>query len=336
MSSQSILSINMEEFNKQENFYNKIIESLLNEKMEIRFKNIKWSEDIIFNKNEILLDEFIKDDNKLKDHILLIGDYKDKIILNYDIINKTWNKMESTFGAEYEFLDYSCMIKYKHDLILITGGCVYSNYRNTASRNTYLAKVISKEQITFSEFKPMLMERFSHGNCIVKGVPYVFGGHNGVTTLNSMEYYDEKEGLWKTISTGMNMEREIFAHCVVKDRYIYVFGGFNDTHLDTIEKFDTLGANSNSHKWRLLNIKMKRPLQNATAVTISEDQIVLIGGYNGTMHKNIDILYLNSMCWTSVDKLKVPRRRSHCYKYENSVINIVNFRLLYSVEKVQM
>ncbi len=134
------------------------------------------------------------------------------------------------------------------------------------------------------------------------------------------EFYDEKEKLWK-IGGNMIIEREIFAYCTLKDRYIYIFGGFNDNHLDTIEKYDSL-----HHKWRLLNIKMKRPLQNASAVTISDDQIVLIGGYNGNLHKCIDILNLSTQTWTSLDKMKmiVPRRRSHCYKFDDKVSYMLN------------
>lgn len=315
MSNQNILSLNMEEFSKEENEINTMIENLISEKTQIKFKDIKWNEDIIFNRRDILLEEFIKEETKLKDHIVFFGDCKDKIILTYDLDNKNWNKIETALSGEYEYLDYSSTCQFKTDTILITGGCIYSNYKTTASKNSYIAKFVTKDQISFCEFKPMISERFSHGMSIIKGVPYVYGGHNGTTTLNSTEYFDEKENCWKINQSNMNIEREIFAHCVVKDRYIYIFGGFNDTHLDSIEKFDTL-----QNKWRLLNVKMKKAFQNSTAVCISEDQIVLIGGYNGLMHKSIDILNLTNLQWTSVDKLKIPRRRAHCYKYNDKIL----------------
>jgi hypothetical protein len=316
LSNQAILSINMEEFNRKDREYSEKMENLVNEKSKIKFKTIKFNDDAVFSKKEIILENFLSEESKLKNHILLLGDYKDRVILNYDISNKKWTKMESTFGGEFNFLDYSCICQYKNDVLLIAGGCVYSNYRNTASKNCYLAKVISKDQITFTEFKTLNNERFSHGICVVKGTPYVFGGHNGLNTLNTIEYFDDREVCWKISPSTMFVEREIFAHCVVKDRYIYAFGGFNDTHLDSIEKFDTV-----NHKWRMLNVKMKKSLQNSTAVPINDDQIALIGGYNGTMHKSIDILNLTTMTWTSVDKMKVPRRRSHCYKFEDKVRN---------------
>ena len=315
MHDSEILSIDMNSLTAMDQEITESIENLINCKSKIKFKTIKWTDDIIFNKREILLAEAMRSESRLKSHILLFGDSKDRTILNFDLASRKWTKMEQTFSREFESLDYSSIAQYKPDTILITGGCIYSNYRNTATKNTYLANVIKENQITFSEFKPMICERFSHGLVVVKGVPYVFGGHNGICALNTMEAYDEKESQWKP-QCNLIVEREIFSHCVVKDRYIYVFGGFNDTHLDTIEKFDTL-----TNKWRMLNVKMKKSLQNSTAVTINDDQIALIGGYNGLMHKSIDILNLVTFNWISIDKMKVPRRRSHCYKYEDKVMS---------------
>lgn len=34
----------------------------------------------------------------------------------------------------------------------------------------------------------------------------------------------------------MEVEREIFAYCSIKQRYIYVLGGFNVNHFDSIER----------------------------------------------------------------------------------------------------
>lgn len=112
----------------------------------------------------------------------------------------------------------------------------------------------------------------------------------------------------------MNIEREIFAYCSVKERYIYVFGGFNLNHLDSIERYDTV-----YDKWKLLNVKMKRPLQNASAVTISNEKIILIGGYNGALHKCVDILDLFTKNWTSVEYMQSPRRKAHPFKYKNKI-----------------
>lgn len=313
MTDSEVLSIDMKSLVSIEKEITDKIENLANYKQRINFKTIKWTNDAIFSRKEYILEDIIKSQSILSNHIILFGDSKDRTIINFDLCCKTWTKMEQAFTKEFESLDYSCICQYKPDTILITGGCIYSNYRNTATKNTFLAKIIKENQITFTEFKPLLSERFSHGISVLKGIPYVFGGHNGLSSLNTMEAYDEKDGVWKQMGS-LIVEREIFAHCVVKERFIYVFGGFNETHLDTIEKYDI-----QTNKWRLLSVKMKKCLQNASAVTINDEQIAIIGGYNGTMHKSIDILNLITFTWTSVEKMKVPRRRSHCYKYQDKV-----------------
>lgn len=277
-------------------------------------KNSSYSSSAIYPKKENF------------NHVLFFGDSKDKLILNYSFENDAWNVLETVcIDSSFELQDYSSVSSFSSGDILLTGGCQYTNYRNTAQKSTYLIKFNSKV-IHIFPFKPMIVDRFSHGSLIIKDVPYVFGGHDGNETLSSLEYYDEKETKWKFLSF-MNIEREIFAYCCVKQRYIYVFGGFNVNHLDTIERYDIV-----YDKWKLLNIKMKRPLQNATAVEIdyglnssvpagnssfNSTKIVLIGGYNGALHKVIDILDMETKTWTTLDYMQVPRRKSHCFKYKN-------------------
>ena len=67
---------------------------------------------------------------------------------------------------------------------------------------------------------------------------------------------------WERIA-NLNQRRCTMPAIVFEDSYIYVFGGFNVNHLDSIERYDVV-----YDKWKLLNVKMKRPLQNATAVDI--------------------------------------------------------------------
>jgi len=114
----------------------------------------------------------------------------------------------------------------------------------------------------------------------------------------------------------MIIEREIFAHAVIKNKYIYVFGGFKETNLDTIEKFD-----SEKKTWELLPVQMPRPVQNGSAVTINDQEIYLIGGSNGNFQSFIDIFNVDLKIWKSAElTLKIPRRRSHCFYHNNKVI----------------
>jgi len=245
--------------------------------------------------------------------VLFFGDYKEKIIMSYNLNLNVWSKVEASQADEsFELLDYSSVSTFPNGDMLLTGGCQYTNYNNSAQKTAYLIKFVSN-MVRILPFRSLITDRFSHGSLIIKNIPYVFGGHDGNETLSSLEFYDDHENKWKFLSF-MNIEREIFAYCAVKQRFIYVFGGFNVNHLDSIERYDTI-----YDRWKLMNFKMKRPLQNSTAVEIDNSRIVLIGGYNGALHKCVDILDLETKTWTSLEFMKVPRRKSHCFLYRNKI-----------------
>lgn len=205
---------------------------------------------------------------------------------------------------------------FNNGTILLSGGCIYRNYKNTASKNAFLLTV-KDEKIYYQPFKDMNNKRFSHGSLVVREKAYVFGGHDGNETLASLEYFDNEEFKWAGLQY-MHIEREIFAFCKFRNRYIYVFGGYNSNHLDSIERYDTI-----TDSWKLLSTRLKRPLQNAAAIELDYHSIVLIGGYNGTMHKCVDIFYVLESKWISLDNLQVPRRKPHCYTFNNKVFRLI-------------
>lgn len=256
--------------------------------------------------------DVINKDNDMSNNIIFFGYSKDNMIINYNMKDDKWSRLEYFYADKFKFLDFSASAAFSNSQILITGGCLYTNYRDTASNLTFLFKNI-ENQLTISLYKPMLINRFSHGCLIIKNTPYVFGGHNGEDSLSSMEYYDEYEDKWKFLSS-MNIDREIFGYCCLKDRYIYVFGGFNSNNMDSIERYDII-----YDSWKLLSYKMKRSLQKVTALSIDDSRIALIGGYNGAFHKCIDVLDVKTKIWTSLEYLRIPRRRSHVYKNKNKV-----------------
>jgi hypothetical protein len=307
-------------FKNKNRLLNKFIENLLAENMQMKFYTLKFSEDFFFKKNDITVESLINiNENTFKNHIIFMGDSKDKTILDFNLAENKFTKITETVGNNFEFLDYSTIISYKNNFLLIAGGCFYSNFKNTASNKTYIAKLTNDNKITILDFKPLNFERFSHGCCILNGSVYVFGGHNGFNTLSSTEYFDEKEMVWKQ-AADMVMEREIFGYCAVRGRYAYVFGGFNETHLDSIERYDAV-----RNKWKTLDTKLKIPLQNCTAVTVSDDLIALIGGYSGSFHRSIFLFNITGRNWNSVDYcLKVARRKSHCFIYDDKVTYVNN------------
>lgn len=316
MTNKEILSLDITQFVKADAEHSRSLENIMNEKLQIKFRKVQWTEEALFQRTENNLEEVtnLTTEQHVKNTVVFFGDSKSKVVLSFDLVSQKWDTIECSAGCDYDNFDYSCATRYDKDTLLLTGGCIYSNYRNTATKSVFLAKFISPKEIMFSRFKSMNIERFSHGMSIVRGIPFVYGGHNGFQTLSSSEYYDKKLNVWKP-GPMMNTEREIFAHCAVKDRYIYVFGGFNDNHLDSIERYDVV-----QDKWKTLQVRLKKTLQNSCAVCVKDDLIAVVGGYNGVMHKSIDLFNTNDLTWMSVDiKMKVARRKAHCYTYEEKV-----------------
>ena len=85
-----------------------------------------------------------------------------------------WTKIEYTNFNIFDFLDYSAINKFDNGELLITGGCIYTNFRHTAQKSAYKAK-LHGNVISFTPFRAMNINRFSHGLLIIKDIPYVFG-----------------------------------------------------------------------------------------------------------------------------------------------------------------
>jgi hypothetical protein len=338
------------ENNSSTNKYTKSLErqyisNLNNKNANMNYKIKKNEENEKINYENFINQKGFYEFDNIKDLILFIGDSKDKSILLFNKKNFSWKKLENSILGEYEFLDYCCLSKFSENTYLISGGCVYSNYKNTASNSTYLVKIVNHNEnflISFLPFKSMNKARFSHGSCQLRKKTYLFGGHDGTHTLNCIEYYDVDAQIFSfvyeditSVSTNsntnnnnnldsnnkilseMNIEREIFASCVVDDRYIYIFGGFNDVHLDSIERFDV-----ESGIWKLLSVKLSSSLQNATACTIENNEIVIIGGYNGSLQRSIEIFNYEKNIFVSNPndiKMIIPRRRAHCFELGKKV-----------------
>ena len=114
-------------------------------------------------------------DKRLK-NIIFIGDFKAKMILKYSFNDDSWSIMEiSQKSIPYDFQDYSSLTTFSNGDLLVTGGCNYLQYKNTAKKSSYIIHVIDDNKVEFTPFKPLIVQRFSHGSIIVNDIPYVFG-----------------------------------------------------------------------------------------------------------------------------------------------------------------
>ena len=115
-----------------------------------------------------------------------------------------------------------------------------------------------------------------------------------------VEVFSENNKIWSELPE-MQIERSYFSSCIIKNRFLFVFFGYNyqnKKYLDTIEFFDILNYNINTNNenyqkdnsihWRYLkyNYFNSSPSFNninligALAINYNDEKIILFGGKN--------------------------------------------------------
>ncbi|CAI4228539.1 unnamed protein product [Auanema sp. JU1783] len=104
---------------------------------------------------------------------------------------------------------------------------------------------------------------------------FVGGGFNGSSRLSSCEIYDVQKDIWRK-TCPMNRKRSDFA-LVKVGGYMYAIGGFdgNNIHND-VEFFD-----QEKEQWYSAGFRMKSGRTGVNAVSVTDNTIVICGGYNG-------------------------------------------------------
>ena len=103
---------------------------------------------------------------------------------------------------------------------------------------------------------------------------YVLGGYDGMSALPTAEAYNSGTDTWTTLP-DMRIPRKN-AVAVTIDGEVAVVGGWDErSTLDTIEVF-----NPRTKEWRILDMRLNRPRECASAVKTGQASIILMGGYN--------------------------------------------------------
>ncbi|EGR31203.1 kelch-like 12, putative [Ichthyophthirius multifiliis] len=94
---------------------------------------------------------------------------------------------------------------------------------------------------------------------------YAIGGFDGTNYLCSVEKYDESLNQWSYISNMNNPRCTLSAVISQDNQYIYVFGGFDNVPLNSVERYNLV-----EDKWEIIqNMKFSRFMHNS--ILIEED-----------------------------------------------------------------
>ena len=89
----------------------------------------------------------------------------------------------------------------------------------------------------------------------------------------------------------METARSEMGITVIDDRFIRIFGGFNDDDLDSIEIFDV-----EKNEWSTSSIKLTSPMSGMKVITV-DHKIFIIG------FQQVEVLDVDKMKWSKVPVL---------------------------------
>ena len=121
-----------------------------------------------------------------------------------------------------------------------------------------------------------------------------------------VEIFSENNIIWTDLPE-MQIERSFFSSCIIKNRFLFVFFGYNypnQNYLDTIEYFDILNYNinitnqdcqkNNNIYWRYLKYNFfnstpgnkRLSLIGSIAINYNNEKIIILGGKNCLSNEN--------------------------------------------------
>ena len=183
--------------------------------------------------------------------------------MSYDIQRDDWSLKTLRGDPNADFNYFSAATTLPNGEILISGGGI--------SQDVF---IINVDKLKITKKAPMIQNRKEHSIVQLQNAVYALGGFDGENFLKTCERYDLEKDEWKFVSS-MKIPKCAFASSVLNNRFIYVFGGYDGMErLNTIEKFD-----SEFNRWDVLQLKLRKPLSNAAAVSPRDDTIVLLGKF---------------------------------------------------------
>lgn len=176
----------------------------------------------------------------------------------------------------------------------------------------------------------MKHKRYGHCCACINDQLYVAGGfdHQDTettvpSTLVTCERYDDSTGKWTDVASLIHPVA-FAAICSVNNKYLYVFGGFEDySTVDVIQKY-----NSIDNQWDLMSIKLPVRLAKMGAACIENETILIVGGIYEDLNSDTPLslinnaykLSINKMAWTKASKMKNKRTlNSTLYCFDNQI-----------------
>jgi len=126
-----------------------------------------------------------------------------------------------------------------------------------------------------------------------------------------------REDKWAQMP-AMKDKRHYLSACTVNDECIYAFGGFfgstEQEINDTIEMFDV-----EKNIWQVLSVRMKNPLWACSALAVSPNEIILIGGKNTNRNGEVHLFNTSTKAWKNLHSMNQLRVSHKSFLFQNKI-----------------
>lgn len=108
----------------------------------------------------------------------------------------------------------------------------------------------------------------------------------------------------------MKDKRHYLSACAINDEFIYAFGGFfGSTEQEINDSIEVYEVEKNI--WSVLTVRMKNPLWACSALAISPNEIIIIGGKNTNRNGEVNLFNIQNKTWKqlhSMNQLRVSHK----------------------------
>ena len=157
--------------------------------------------------------------------------------------------------------------------ILVATGIPYDD-----GTNTEIIDVGINSNYSCPKVQPFPVQLYGATGGLVNGQPFLCGGYDKTNEHYSKDCYTlTNSGSWaKDDTAALNTTRGFVYGSVVLQNNLFISGGSNGNHLNTIEM---LSPNTISET---LSVTLPKGIYNHCQVSFSSNQFMVIGGYDGS------------------------------------------------------
>ena len=286
-------------------------------------KNANKNLNNIRNKNNISISNSEKSNKEVEVSIYFFGeaDY----CLRFFLKKQEWEIIHYTtqLSRQIGLLRYSGICSLPSYRIILSGGCK----KETDGPSNLFLLINSKNINDIKNLKIMPKKKYHHGCIFLNNNIYIIGGYDHIdrnnvipSTLKTVERFNLSKNQWQNLH-GLNEARACFGQCIFNGQ-IFVFGGlYNDSTLQSIERYD-----EESNVWSLYHIKLPMKLAKCGIINLDSKNILILGGSdeNFVPINNVFKCKLDSdndkNVWSSEPEMICPRTTGNtCFLWKKNI-----------------